>query len=216
MRALIFPHDKRCFCFVCIPCLPIGLSSYPFFIRKIISTNYYRLSCGELAFILYSELNIWHDLKPFKLQVAVALAQSTTGDSLEDSSEFNFNGLFMFLKLVLFMYEISCFCCRQSNQGTIGSLALLLACWRGYIVSWKKKSLRLFIWSVLIKKCTPFGSHELNYECPESTELNESVSVKKCKFSFGRNKNLFFFLELPIEKWEHEFVFTVIIYFLWW
>lgn len=139
MRALIFPHDKRCFCFVCIPCLPIGLSSYPFFIRKIISTNYYRLSCGELAFILYSELNIWHDLKPFKLQVAVALAQSTTGDSLEDSSEFNFNGLFMFLKLVLFMYEISCFCCRQSNQGTIGSLALLLACWRGYIVSWKKK-----------------------------------------------------------------------------
>lgn len=181
MRALIFPHDKRCFCFVCIPCLPIGLSSYPFFIRKIISTNYYRLSCGELAFVLYSELNIGHDLKPFKLQVAVALAQSTTGDSLEDSSEFNFMVSLCSLNLFFLCMKSAVSAVAKATKEIVGSLALLLACWRGYIASWKKekKSLRLFIWSVLIKKCTPFGSHELNYECPESTELKESVSVKK-------------------------------------
>lgn len=139
MRALILPHDKRCFCFVCIPCLPIGLSSYPFFIRKIISTNYYRLSCGELAFILYSELNIGHDLKPFKLQVAVALAQSTTGDSLEDSSEFNFMVSLCSLNLFFLCMKSAVSAVAKATKEIVGSLALLLACWGGYIASWKKK-----------------------------------------------------------------------------
>lgn len=108
----------------------------------------------------------------------------------------------MFLKLVLFMYEISCFCCRHSNQGTIGSLALLLACWRGYIVSWKKKRKVFGFYMIRIDQEThtlwfPWSELWVSWinwiEWISSSKKNASfhlVETKTCFFSWTSNRKM--------------------------
>ena len=104
------------------------------------------------------------------------------------------------LKLILFYVwnQLFLLSLKQPRNRQFATVAGLLA-W--IYCKLEKKSLRLFIRSVLIKKCTPFGSHKLNYECPESTELKKSVSVKKnASFHLVETKT-WCFLQLPIEKW---------------